>query len=82
MVSERGCLLELSQAGRAKCNAQDKQCLKCSGELCNNQGRSDFQCIQCTGAEVSLSTFAQTASNADNAFFPHRIPSATPLPAA
>ncbi|KAH8300203.1 hypothetical protein KR044_011543 [Drosophila immigrans] len=53
MVSERGCLLELSLAAQAKCDAGDKQCQKCNGELCNNLGRIDFQCIQCNGSEDS-----------------------------
>ncbi|XP_062131170.1 uncharacterized protein LOC133842190 [Drosophila sulfurigaster albostrigata] len=53
MVTERGCLLELSLASKAKCNTGDKQCQKCNGELCNNLGRIDFQCIQCDGSENS-----------------------------
>ncbi|KAH8394671.1 hypothetical protein KR222_001450 [Zaprionus bogoriensis] len=61
-VSERGCLLEISLAGRAKCNAGDKQCLKCNGELCNNLGRSDFQCLQCSGSEVSAWRYTQMRS--------------------
>ncbi|KAM8713500.1 hypothetical protein ACLKA7_013767 [Drosophila subpalustris] len=52
-ISERGCLLELSLAARAKCEAKDRQCQKCNGELCNNLGRIDYQCIQCSGSENS-----------------------------
>ncbi|TDG42715.1 hypothetical protein AWZ03_010853 [Drosophila navojoa] len=50
-VSERGCLLEISLAARSKCQARDPQCQKCGGDLCNNQGRVDYQCIQCNGSD-------------------------------
>ncbi|XP_023173514.1 uncharacterized protein LOC111601247 [Drosophila hydei] len=52
-VSERGCLLELSVAAQSKCHARDPRCQKCGGDLCNNQGRVDFQCIQCSGSDDS-----------------------------
>ncbi|EDW00883.1 uncharacterized protein LOC6559684 [Drosophila grimshawi] len=57
-VIERGCLVELSLAAQSKCNSQDKQCQKCSGELCNDQGRIDFQCIQCNGSDDSKCNLA------------------------
>ncbi|XP_022232409.2 uncharacterized protein LOC111080873 [Drosophila obscura] len=50
-VSQRGCLSQISLAGQAKCQAKSPECHKCNGELCNNQGRSDFQCIQCSGSD-------------------------------
>ncbi|XP_001361681.4 uncharacterized protein [Drosophila pseudoobscura] len=52
-VSERGCLSQISLEGQAKCQARSPECHKCSGELCNNQGRSDFKCIQCSGSTSS-----------------------------
>ncbi|ALC40957.1 CG4377 [Drosophila busckii] len=51
MVSERGCFLELSLAAQAKCAGPSRECQKCSGALCNNKGRADFQCLQCIGSE-------------------------------
>ncbi|KAH8370169.1 hypothetical protein KR093_002482 [Drosophila rubida] len=61
MVSERGCLLELSLASQAKCKAGHEQCQLCNGQLCNNLGRIDFQCIQCDGSEDSSCNVAGTS---------------------
>ncbi|XP_017044936.1 uncharacterized protein LOC108090666 [Drosophila ficusphila] len=61
-VSERGCLSQISLAGQAKCAAKDNQCQKCSGQLCNNQGRRDFKCIQCIGSESSSCNKGATKS--------------------
>ncbi|KAH8290148.1 hypothetical protein KR054_000480, partial [Drosophila jambulina] len=52
-VSERGCFSQISLDGKAKCAAKDIQCQKCSGQLCNNLGRRDFKCIQCSGSETA-----------------------------
>ncbi|KAH8373730.1 hypothetical protein KR200_008765 [Drosophila serrata] len=52
-VSERGCFSQISLAGQAKCAAKDSQCQKCSGQLCNNQGRRDFTCLQCSGSDTA-----------------------------
>jgi len=76
-VSERGCLLQLSQAGKSKCESKDKQCQKCSGELCNNMGRIDFQCIQCNGSEVSSPIIPIKRDFAISRSILHRTPSAT-----
>ncbi|XP_016928071.2 uncharacterized protein [Drosophila suzukii] len=61
-VSERGCFSQISLAGQAKCAAKDDQCQKCSGQLCNNQGRRDFRCIQCTGSDSASCNQGSTAS--------------------
>ncbi|KAI8035949.1 uncharacterized protein LOC128256633 [Drosophila gunungcola] len=61
-VSERGCFSEISLAGQAKCAAKDNQCQKCSGQLCNNQGRRDFKCIQCIGSESASCNMGATGS--------------------
>ncbi|KAH8327093.1 hypothetical protein KR074_002706, partial [Drosophila pseudoananassae] len=61
-VSERGCLSQISLAGQAKCEAKDNQCLKCSGQLCNNKGRKDFKCIQCLGSESATCNKGASAS--------------------
>uniref|UniRef100_A0A6P4DUS9 Uncharacterized protein LOC108037135 n=1 Tax=Drosophila rhopaloa TaxID=1041015 RepID=A0A6P4DUS9_DRORH len=61
-VSERGCFSEISLAGQAKCAAKDDQCQKCSGQLCNNQGRRDFKCIQCIGSDSESCNKGATAS--------------------
>ncbi|EDW60926.1 uncharacterized protein [Drosophila virilis] len=71
MVSEKGCQLELSLAAQAKCDARDIQCQKCSGELCNNQGRIDFQCIQCNGLENA------DCNSAGDSISPSRCPAPT-----
>ncbi|XP_017018828.1 uncharacterized protein [Drosophila kikkawai] len=61
-VSERGCFSQISLAGQAKCAARDSQCQKCSGQLCNNQGRRDFKCLQCSGSETSDCNKGSSAS--------------------
>ncbi|XP_017077673.2 uncharacterized protein LOC108112356 [Drosophila eugracilis] len=61
-VSERGCYEQISLAGQAKCAAKDDQCQKCSGQLCNNQGRRDFKCIQCIGSESDACNKGATSS--------------------
>ncbi|KAH8358300.1 hypothetical protein KR084_011830 [Drosophila pseudotakahashii] len=61
-VSERGCFSQISLAGQAKCAAKDDQCQKCSGQLCNNQGRRDFRCIQCIGSDSASCNKGATSS--------------------
>ncbi|KAH8283615.1 hypothetical protein KR018_009577, partial [Drosophila ironensis] len=61
-VSERGCFSQISLAGQAKCEAKDNQCQKCSGQLCNMQGRQDFKCIQCLGSESATCNKGATTS--------------------
>ncbi|KAH8400949.1 hypothetical protein KR009_001971 [Drosophila setifemur] len=61
-VSERGCLSQISLAGQAKCDLRNIQCQKCSGQLCNNKGRSDFKCFQCIGSESATCNKGSTSS--------------------
>ncbi|XP_016946652.1 uncharacterized protein LOC108022303 [Drosophila biarmipes] len=70
-VSERGCFSQISLAGQAKCAAKDDQCQKCSGQLCNNQGRRDFKCIQCIGSDsASCNKGASSALTASQCGLP------------
>ena len=56
-VVAKGCYLDMPEKHRHKCDQRNNpECLKCFGELCNNQGRSDFKCIQCNSNENSKCT--------------------------
>lgn len=55
-IQAQGCLENLAEDLRMKCNSDDvenmSECHKCNDNLCNNMAASSFECVQCDSKTV------------------------------